>query len=95
MSEMSNSCSFSSKALENDNVHDVTVCTYVFEPGEFVHFRIRFHYALEVNVVTLFDVIWIKCLSHPQSHHRLIVYLQSPLVLHSTVGNQRVLSTAS
>lgn len=59
--------------------------TYIFEPGELVHFRICSHYTLEVHVVAFFDVVRIQRFAHPQADHRLVLYVKSPLVLQRAV----------
>lgn len=69
--------------------------TYVFEPGKLVHFRISPDWALEVDIVTLFDIIGIQGLAHFQSDYRLILHVQSPLVLQSAARNNGILRSTS
>lgn len=68
--------------------------TYILEPGELVHLRICPHYALEVHVVALFDIVRIQGLAHPQADHRLVLYVEPPLVLQRTVGQGGIFRAA-
>lgn len=68
--------------------------TYILEPGELVHLWICLHYALEIHVIALFDVIRIQRLAHPQVDHRLVLYVEPPLILQRTVEYSRIFRAA-
>lgn len=60
--------------------------TYVLEPSELVHLRIRPHDTLEIHVVALFDVVRIQRFAHSQVDHRLVLHIEPPLILLRAVG---------
>lgn len=55
-----------------------------------MHFGISSDGALEVDVVTLFDIVRIQGLAHLQGHHRLILHVQPPVVLQGAERDGRV-----